>query len=226
MQKEKSFGFFSQINKNATIRGSINSTLNNTRRGASAITAASSLIKDGASEVISEARVESFNDALARLDVNEEDLPLIHNQILFQSYVSFAFFIISIAVSISFLYKAIYPAAVIAFVISLASFANFAQSSIRTYQIRTASLGNLFVWAFSFHEWLPPRMDSLVKMEKIDPLFHDSVVSDIASKARFSYSVFLFFAFTAVASYYSKYEHMPDAWWICCLIVGIISLFS
>lgn len=212
--------FLSQINKQATLRGSVNSTINSTMRGASVISNASSQFKKETQQVLQPGRVETFSQAMERLQIDSNNLALIHNQILLQVYLTFFLSFASFVIFIQFIFRGMWVPGVLSLIISLTCFVNFAQSSIRTYQVRHKKLGAASDWLGSFSEWIPKRMTNLVPMDKSDPLRHPVLLNSFVSKAKFY--MFLGFAFfgCAVGIHLASFGSVPPA------LLGALYLFS
>lgn len=207
----KTPSLFSQINKQATLRGSINSTINNTMRGAAVISSTTADFKRETQNTLQPGRVETFQQAMDRLDVRSEDLPLIHNQILLQVYLTLGLGISAVCFGLQFFFRGVWVSGILCLIIGMTCLANFSQSSIRAYQVRHKKLGAASDWLSNWSEWLPSRMDGLVAMDKADPLRHPLVVNSLVGKARFSMFLGAMALGVGVGIHTASFEAVPIA---------------
>lgn len=213
--------FFSFVNKQATLRGSVNSTINNTMRGANAITTATDQFKKETRAIMQPGRVESFSQAMKRLGIKEAKLPLIHNQILLQLYLTFFLAIVAFTVALQFIIQAMWMPAMLASMVGLTCLANFAQSSIRAYQVRNQRLGAASQWLTEPGQWLPARMANLERMENGDPLRHPLLLNNYSSKARFHMFIAAFFLGLGLCLYFISFRLVPMAFVALCFLLSI-----
>lgn len=218
--------FVSQLMKQATLRGSINSTVKNTLRGASAITVASESLKTGTRHALAAGRVETFEAAMARLGIVDDELALIHNQILLQVYMSFVVGLIALLVGIKFFAAYKFAPSMLSIAISGAAVATFAQGSIRCFQIQRRALGSAKEWLVSFGDWLPSRMPDMRRMQRRDPLQNPEVVRVLVQRFRAnSRASGLAFAI-GISSALWQPAGLPSAWWATALFVGAAMFFN
>lgn len=178
-------GFFSQLNHDATITGVVKSTFSNARRGADVVSSGLNEVSKTSRKFTSEGRIETFDNAMERLGIEEVDLPLIHNQIVLQSYL--AFFIGLGSMTMAAMYILTTPfwgSGLLCAVVGMTSFVYFFQSSAQALQIRSRELGLLGRLLISPSEWFPSRLTNVRKMAKNDPLRLASVVQPMAKSAQ------------------------------------------
>lgn len=207
----KAPGLLSQINKQATLRGSINSTINSTMRGAAVISSAGAEFKKETKNILQPGRVETFAQAMDRLDVNSKDLPLIHNQILLQVYLTLSLAVIALCIGLQFFVRGVWVSGILSFIIGLTCLANFSQSSIRAYQVRHKKLGAANEWFSNPGEWLPSRMGGLVDMDRTDPLRHPVLVNSLVGKARLFMFLGAMMLGVAVGVHSASFQAVPIA---------------
>lgn len=129
-------------------------------------------------------RVETFGVAIGRLGIQEDELPLIHNQIILQAYAALVVGVVSLMLGLHYLSNALGAAGALALVIGVTSFFLFAQSSTQALQIRKQELGLFGSWLSSPAEWFPSRVPILRRMSRADPLRHPNNVRPLAARAR------------------------------------------
>lgn len=179
-------GTWSELNRDATILGGLRSTVEHYKRGAAVIRRAGGDLMTASSGVLNRGdRIETFEAAMDRTNVSPEDLPLIHNQILFQSYLCFFVGLIALTMGVQYVVgSGQFAAGALSAVIGVTSLFFFAQASAQALQIRRRQLGLLGVWARSPAEWFGSRMAGLRRMSRSDPLRHPEVVIPLAMQAR------------------------------------------
>ena len=210
-EPSKAKGLLSHINEQATLKGSINSTINSTLRGANVIATATNDFKKETRLVLQPGRVETFSQAMKRLEINEANLPLIHNQILLQIYLTFLLASFSLIISIYFLVLQNWASALLSLIVSLTCIANFSQSSIRAYQVRHRQLGAASQWFSNPAQWFPSRLKNVVPMQEGDPLRHPVIVNQYVSKAIFFMMTGAVFFGLGVGLYFADFRGVPMA---------------
>lgn len=178
-------GTFSQINRDLTIMAGLRSTVGQTRRSVRMMRASADGLLQASRDAMAAGRVETFKAAMERTGVLEEDLPLVHNQIVLQCYTSLVVGVIAAAVSVNYIVSGQQvAAAALSLLITVTSLFYFAQSSTQAMQIRHRELGLLSTWVSSPREWFPRRLTQLRRMSRSDPLRHPDAVRPLAQRAR------------------------------------------
>ena len=213
-------GFIADRDQRATFRGAVNSTVTNTMRGANVIRTASGNLRQGTKDLLKPGRVESFSQAMQRLKIDEAELPLIHNQILLQVYLTLFLGVIGMTIAACFLVVGSFVPAALACAVSASCLANCAQSSIRAFQVRRRALGKASEWISMPGEWIPSRMPGVRAMQRNDPLRNPEVVEQLATRAR----KFMFLGAMAlglgVGAHLIGIKTLPVAWVAMCYFLA------
>lgn len=173
-----------QFRKDASLFGGVRSLASTTRSGGAVIKDGVRIITDATQNSIKPARQESFEQAMQRLGVSEKYLPIIHNQLLVQIYLTFFMAIIAVTSGVNLIFNNSLMPATIAFLIAFASVAKAIQSSIQCEFIRQKKLGIHSQWWKKPSIWFPDRMDAVVPMKEDDPLRSPQSVNELVGAAR------------------------------------------
>lgn len=217
-------GFLSYLNKQATLRGAINSTMTNTMRGASVIKSASGQLRAGTAVLMRPGRIETFEEALERNGVLEEDLPLIHNQLLLQMYAAGVFAVVAYTVAGVHTLQQSYFSGLLSLILGTTCAAHFSQSSLRAFQVRRRRLGAAAEWLTSPSEWLPSRMKGVRSMQKLDPLRRPALIEALARKSRLSLTLAGLVGGIGLAAALGGAAAIPLAWITTCVVSALVLL--
>lgn len=218
-------GFFSKLNKDATLTGVVKSTFSNLRNGADVVSTGLGSITESSRNIAFSGRIESFDNAMQRLCLADSDLPLIHNQIVLQTYLSF--FIGLAAMTMAAMYVITTPfwgSGLLCGVVAITAFVYFVQSSSQALQIRERRLGLLGEFILSPSQWFPSRMANLRQMQKNDPLRLASVVEPMASIARKRMGMGLVFLTLSVLFKLTDWEMYTGPWGTLFLAFSLVFL--
>lgn len=177
------------VYKDLGVFGGIRSIGATAKQGSDAIAVSAQAMAEATRRSLEPARHETFAQALARLGVLEEDLPIIHNQIILQMHLALVVAAIALVGSIVYFAKGQIMAPLISLVIFLTCLVKASQSSIHCMSIRHRRLGLNAQWLASPGEWLPKRIFAERAMEKNDPLRDPEIVNGLARNARRSLTV-------------------------------------
>lgn len=220
-ERKEPEGLWAQVNDKSSYRGAVRSMISGPKDGVRMIREASNTLKSQTRQVFEKGKVERFEDAMERLNVGQEDLPLIHNQILIQVYFSFFVGTLAWLVALRFLLTGSYFAGLVGLMVGLASMANYVQGAIRAKQIRTQTLGGGVFFLDGFRDWLPSRLSNVAKMEKNDPLRRPEIVAGLEKSARrFMLSSAVLFSIGMLV-FGMKWEIVPSVFWVSFLICGV-----
>lgn len=221
--KDTEKGYFSKLNNDATLTGVVKSTFSNARRGIEMVSTGTDELVRSSKKMITDSRVETFDKAMQRMSVDPSDLPLIHNQIVSQSYISFFAGLIAFAMS-AFYWMAgnLIGSALLCTVVGVTSLFYFFQSSAQALQIRRKKLGLLTTLLLSPSEWFASRMLNLRAMTDTDPLRLASVVEPMAKKSQFRYGFALLFFIAGVFFKVTDLEAHYGPWGILFLAIACV----
>jgi hypothetical protein len=167
-----------------SLRGSVSSLKSVTGGGMTVIRSGIGAIVQGNRAAMRPGRVESFDQAMARLGLSEIGLPLINNQIVLQFYLTFFIGVIAMTLGVNYLIKGHAMAGAAGTGIALACLAAAAQASMRSYSIRHRSLGITSIWLASPSQWIPSMMEGYEPWPASDPARHPALVANLAARAK------------------------------------------
>lgn len=221
--KEKRKGALRGVYRDMGVLGSVRSLGNNAKQGADTIALGLETVVRATRKSLEPGRHETFYQATLRLGIEPEDLPIIHNQIALQLYLTLVVAAAAlIGAGIYFLNGQI-MAPLISLVVSLTCFAKAAQSSIQCMSIRQKRLGVAGDWISSPGEWMPKRIIADKPMEKNDPLRDPSVIQTIARTARRSLSIGALLILLAVCW---VFLFPGNQWSLLYLGAGLVMIFT
>jgi hypothetical protein len=166
--------------------GSVSSMINTVRVGADAIGNGMQAVTASVSEVTSNARVETFDQALQRLGISDSDLPRIHNQILVQLYGAFSVAVIAALATVFFISSGgrgvLVP--LVCAATGLSALAMWAQSSLQALQIRSRKLGLFGEWVSTPSQWFASRLVFEVPVAAGDSRLDPGTARRLATSSR------------------------------------------
>jgi hypothetical protein len=188
-------GFIRQLNRDLTIRNSFRSMFRNATNGAVVVQSTASSIVDGFHKSMESSRNETFEAACDRFGILPHDLPLIHNQLLLQIYLSFYMSIAAFAFWGNFMISGTGIMIKLAsFSIGMACLSNAFQSSLQAFRVRNLSLGGTSTWLNSPGEWFPSRILNTLEIAVDDSRLDIQTASLSATRSR------RYFLFSAIIS--------------------------
>ena len=164
--------------------GGAKSLIGNALKGGSLIAGGVSAWTEATKKALEPGRIETFDTAMSRLGVSEEALPIIHNQMALQVYLTFFVTCIAFASTVNLAIRGGLFPALVAFFIGSAALAKMIQSSIQCEFIRERRLGIGRQWLAKPGVWLPDRLKGLMVMSSNDPLREPGIVNAMARNAR------------------------------------------
>ena len=170
--------------REASVLGGVRSMANTAKEGGETIALGVRTLATATRESLKPGRFETFAQAMKRLGVAHHDLPIIHNQIVLQCYLTLFVAVLAGASALAFAFKGQLLAPLIAVTIGATCLVKAAQSSIQCFSIQERELGLNSQWISRPDVWIPKRIHAIVDMHKDDPLRHPSVIEPIARAAR------------------------------------------
>lgn len=182
------------INKDLSLRGGLRSAVASSRQGGRVIGGSVSALATATRQSMQPPRQENFEHAIARLGLDPEMLPVIHNQLLIQMYLAFFVGVAGLTSFLNLLFLGRASSGVIALLIAMAGLFRAAQSSMQAFFIRRRQLGLVQEWLRSPSEWFPSRLPGGVDMAPNDPLRDPVIVTRLARRVHRNVVIGLSFA--------------------------------
>lgn len=141
-----------------TLRNSVKKMYAGPAEGADVVKSSANAVIESFSKTNVE-RNESFDEACERLGVGEDEIPLIHNQLMLQTYVSFFVGVVAlIFIVAAFVAGSMMLVKLVALGAAMASFGNAVQASVQCFRVRSRSLVDFADWCASPDNWVPRKI--------------------------------------------------------------------
>lgn len=174
----------SSLRREMSTFGGARSMIKQARQGSDLIGSGVKILTEATKKTLEPGRFETFDAAMDRLGVRSEELPIIHNQLVLQVYLSFFVGCIALASTGNLAFQGVYLASVVALLIGCAALTKAVQSSMQCYFIRERRLGISSQWWARASDWFPDRIEGCVTMQANDPLRDPRAVNAMVRNAR------------------------------------------
>lgn len=164
--------------------GGARSLVGNARMGGAVIGDGVRTLSDATRSSLQAGRYESFSQAMARLGVTDDQLPIVHNQLLLQLYLTFFVSIAAFTSCANLILNGAILASIVAGMIGIASLTKTVQSSMQCEFIRERKLGLARQWWQKPSVWLPNRMAGVIPIPMGDPLRDPKIVAGMVKGSR------------------------------------------
>jgi hypothetical protein len=187
--QKKEPGLYKRATKNMSVFGGARSLMGNAREGGAVIGEGVRVLNQAARDSMKAGRFETFDQAMSRLGIEEEQLPIIHNQMVLQLYLTFFVGIASLTSGVNLVVQDNLFAAIIAALIAVASMTKTVQSSMQCEFIRQRRLGIGAMWWSRPSIWFPARMEGTIPMAANDPMRDPKLVRNLAVSSQLQFKL-------------------------------------
>lgn len=149
-------GVISELNHDTSFFSPIRSAAAQTQMGFGVLRRVFDTVAGGIQSAMAPGRRESFEEAMDRQNLTDNDLNQVYNQMAIEAIVLFGMAVLGFIVGVYFgFFAGLSSSALVAFFVSFACLARAGSCSFRNYQIRHRRLGMLSQWLGNPAEWVP-----------------------------------------------------------------------
>lgn len=218
------------LGKHASLLGGMRSAYRVGEDGAKVVRGGVDELRRRTVEAATTRRIESFEQAMERLGIDERMLPVIHNQLVAQCYLCLMVAVLALAMGVNYMLAATLLSGLAAVTIGLACAVAAGQASMRSMSIRLRRLGVGSQWLCSPGDWIPDRIDAVVPRGPNDMHMAPAALDSMTWRARLQIKVgggvLLSAAGLAVASFFVPVSGWPLFFCVAGLFILLAGLRS